>query len=630
MVYAGCGVAILGAAAWLTSGYRNVSNVLEQAGRDVEARGAVRFASAAIDRHAPEGFQWMGGAASGYLDATVFQDHLFLLSSSELTEYDADGVRVARYRSGFELPSTPLLCLRAGNSFESKQPELFVGTAGAGYLAYDGKSWRHVAIRNQKLLSLHVLSNGRVLLGTERAGLLVHDARGIGPFHEQLKARKVAFVAGSDEADLWIGTLDEGLFHYAGGQVQEASPTPDKRILWIEVDGPRVWAATPMGIAEFEGGRFKRELAAGFFVRSLSRAGGKLLAGTLEDGLLEIPLEVRNARPMRREAATGGSSGEVRKVFRAGGREFVLMPSRLLSGDKEVLRADEAVLADGNIAALAPDEAGRLWVGYFDRGLDVLEGGRAKHVEDDTIFCVNRIVHDPANRRSIVATGNGLAFLDSSAAVRRVMHKADGLIANHTTDVLLRPGGALTVATPAGVTFVEGGQTSSIYAFHGLVNNHVYALGSCQERLLAGTLGGLSTLEGGVVKASFTTANSALRHNWITAIAGSGSACLVGTYGAGVMSFEADGSWKTFADLTQPDVRGFEVNPNAMAITATAAYAGSLGKGLAVWNRNSGRWNWVTEGLPSLNVTAIAVQKGIVFVGTDNGLVKVEERVLVR
>jgi ligand-binding sensor domain-containing protein len=620
---AGIAAATLAGGVYLTSHFRNVSKVLDDAGNEAAAKGIVRFESVALDRHAPAGFNWVGGAASGYVDAAWFQNHLFLMSSSELTEFDADGARIASYRSGFELPPSALLSLTSGTATEAKGPELLVATATAGYLAFDGKAWRHVRMQEQ-LLSMSVLSNGRVLLGSDRSGLLVHDARGIGVFHEQLKDKRVTAIAGSDEADLWIGTLDAGLYRYRAGQLQRVQPTPDPRILWIAVDGVRVFAATPMGIAEFEDGRFKRELASGYFVRSLLVKGKQLLAGTLEDGLLEIPVDVRNPRPLRRETASG--SGEIRKVFRANDREFVLTPTALLSGDQEVLRAGQQLLADGNVAALAPDESGRLWIGYFDRGLDVLDGATAKHVEDDTIFCVNRIVHDAANRRSVVATGNGLAFLDTNATVRKVLHKADGLIANHATDVLVRPSGAITVATPAGVTFLEAsGQASSIYAFHGLVNNHVYALGTCQDRLMAGTLGGLSTLEGGLVKASFTTANSALRHNWITAIADAGSTCLVGTYGAGVMAFEPDGSWKPFADLGK-----FEVNPNALALSGRAGYAGSLGKGLAVWNRGTGRWNWMTEGLPSLNVTAVAVQGSTVFIGTDNGLVKVEEQVLVR
>ena len=34
-------------------------------------------------------------------------------------------------------------------------------------------------------------------------------------------------------------------------------------------------------------------------------------------------------------------------------------------------------------------------------------------------------------------------------------------------------------------------------------------------------------------------------------------------------------------------------------------------------------WKTVTAGLPSINVTALANDRGVLYVGTDNGLVKI-------
>jgi hypothetical protein len=48
----------------------------------------------------------------------------------------------------------------------------------------------------------------------------------------------------------------------------------------------------------------------------------------------------------------------------------------------------------------------------------------------------------------------------------------------------------MVLATPAGLTFVDADGARSLYAFEGLVNNHVYALGVQDKTLLAGTLGG--------------------------------------------------------------------------------------------------------------------------------------------
>jgi len=54
-------------------------------------------------------------------------------------------------------------------------------------------------------------------------------------------------------------------------------------------------------------------------------------------------------------------------------------------------------------------------------------------------------------------------------------------------------------------------------------------------------------------------------------------------------------------------------------------YAGTLGKGLAIYNRGTGRWVFHSSGLPSLNVTALAASNGYLYIGADNGLVRVLE-----
>ena len=131
---------------------------------------------------------------------------------------------------------------------------------------------------------------------------------------------------------------------------------------------------------------------------------------------------------------------------------------------------------------------------------------RARHIEDQHLFCVNRIVHGPT---TAVATANGLVLFDASGQKRQVLGRDQGLIANHVTDVVFngdghdrRYAGRVCRLSPDGMR--------SLYAFHGLVNNHAYALGMVNDRLMAGTLGGLSVLESGTVRVSYTTSNSPL------------------------------------------------------------------------------------------------------------------------
>ena len=99
-----------------------------------------------------------------------------------------------------------------------------------------------------------------------------------------------------------------------------------------------------------------------------------------------------------------------------------------MARNEAVIRREDALLADRNIAALKMDSTGRLWIGYFDRGLQILgaNGERGEHLEDDHLFCVNRIAHDPARGVSAVATANGLVMFDAATSRRRVIGQADG------------------------------------------------------------------------------------------------------------------------------------------------------------------------------------------------------------
>jgi ligand-binding sensor domain-containing protein len=408
------------------------------------------------------------------------------------------------------------------------------------------------------------------------------------------------------------------VFRYHAGQLEELRESlPDPHVVALLAEEGAAWAGTPLGVVEFSEGRPRRTLADGFFARTLARRGETLHIGTEDEGIVEIPLGSRRAPRPVPEALT------VRRLARLDSELFALTddaihryePAR--QGWERVLNSASAVLADRNIAALGASE-GRLWVGYFDRGLDILppELDRASHYEDDTLFCINRIVSSPL-RGAAVATANGLVLFDSAAQPRQVMGRKEGLLADHVTDIAFRDGG-MVVATGAGLSFVDRFGVRSLYAFHGLVNNHVYTVAAQGRRTVAGTLGGVSVLDGDVVRANYTTANSHLRHNWITALARVGDEWFAGTYGAGVLRFVPGGDWRRFTDLPEALV----VNPNALLVSGGGVYAGTLDRGLFIYDRASGRWTGTTGGLPSLNVTALTSYGGYLYIGTDNGLVR--------
>jgi ligand-binding sensor domain-containing protein len=630
-------VAILAAAVTIFGGSAlwRARGVLREAREHVSAGASFRFSVRPIVPVIPAGMESMGAPAV-FNDATVFEGRLYIAGPAGLTKYDGassdgtPGAVAARYRVGAELPPAPVTSLAIGLSGDSQGPELWIGTWGEGLVAFDGRSFRQIRPNDahlRKVTAILPVDTGRILIGTEKAGVLVYDGRVLAPFHASVADVAVTALAGND-ADLWIGTLDRGLLHWKAGAVETVDDVlPDKQILSLALNGETLYAGMGVGIAEIRGGKLVRVLAPGYFAQTLLALNGKLWMGTLEEGMFAVPLDAHPGRLAQLGAASVCSGCSIRKILSIDGEVYALAEDSLWHGNEGVIRREDALLADRNIAALKMDSTGRLWIGYFDRGLQILSasGERGEHLEDDHLFCVNRIAHDGVRGVSAVATANGLVMFDAATSRRRVIGQAEGLIANQVTDVVLRPDGGMIAATPAGVSFIDAGGISSIYAFQGLVNNHVYALASDGARTLAGTLGGLSILDGAAVRSSFTTSNSALKQNWITAIVKIDTDFFVGTYGAGVLRITNRGVWETFEDM-----RGtIEINPNAMVSTAGAVYAGTLDRGLAVYNTASGRWGFFTAGLPSRNVTAVEARGGVLYIGTDNGLVKVPESTVV-
>lgn len=99
---------------------------------------------------------------------------------------------------------------------------------------------------------------------------------------------------------------------------------------------------------------------------------------------------------------------------------------------------------------------------------------------------------------------------------------------------------------------------------------------------------------------------------------------MVGTYGAGILGLDRAGHFRSFDNASGEVV----VNPNAMLVTPRHVLAGTLGEGLYLYDRETQRWTAIKDGLPSLNVTALTRGGDTVYVGTDNGLVRIEEQKL--
>jgi ligand-binding sensor domain-containing protein len=636
-----------------------VERALGGANRDAALKNRFDVEERTLGAQPNPGFEGIWAPAV-FKSAALFQGSIYLAGPAGLYAYAADGTLEHIYRAGMDLPAAPLEEMAVGMPNGARQPELLIATLGEGVLVFDGQSFRQIRARQDEaraVTALLPLASGRLLMGTAKLGLLVYDGKTLKRFHATTDNVYVTALAGN-EAELWVGTLNDGLLHWRGGQTErigEEQGLPDRRVEQIALAAGLAYVGTPMGVAEVREGKVARLLAKGRYAHALLIDGDSLLVGQMEAGVMRVPLSgPENDTNARRPIVTlagaensgqnpdgmqgkhssgakslGGQSAPipVEQFLAAAGSRYALASSGLLRQEadgqwRRVLGGGGAQLTDRDISALLIASDGRLWVGYFDRGLDILPatGGEVEHVENEHVFCVNRIVEDARHGAVAVATANGLVMFDRDGRQKQILEREAGLIANHVTDVALY-GDGMALATPAGITFLDASGAHSIYAFQGLVNNHVYALGARGDQLVAGTLGGLSLLTGDAVRRNLTTATSGLKHNWITALAQVGNEWLVGTYGAGVLRLAADGS-VTPTEATQV---GVVVNPTAMAADGRLVLAGTLGQGLLVGDAAGMRWKTVTAGMPSLNVTALAIRNGVVYVGTENGLVKISE-----
>jgi len=547
---------------------------------------------------------------------------------------------------GIELPAAPVVAMAAGRLRGAGEEQVFAATRGEGVLILSEDAGGGVSVEQlqpeveaeRDVTAVLPLASGDLLIGTQRAGLLVFDGKTLRVFDAALAKAEVAALA-ADAGGFWVGTRTTGVMHWHAGQMEtfdQNGGLPDAQVTDIAVTAAGIYVATPLGVEEFSGGKPQRLLARGMFARRLASEHGKLLIATMDQGAVETGLsaEARSGHMALRQNAGNGIVGFVARDhddtllgIGAGGLESY-------EGDgawRTVAESPEHALADRNVSALHFAADGRLWVGYFDRGLDVLDlaSGRANHVEDDHIFCVNRIVADPQRQTVDVATANGLVLFDTRGGQPRekqVLLRRDGLISDQVTDVAFARDG-MTLATPAGLTFFTPRGAESLYTFQGLANNHVYALAAEPEsgRVMAGTLAGISMLEDGSVRQNVTLKNSGLKRNWITAIArvkdANAERWLVGTYGGGVVEMNDAGQISAMDGLP----KGAVINPNAILVTARHVLAGSLTDGLLVYDRASQRWSQVTAGLPSKNVTAFAERDGEIYIGTENGVVHIAE-----
>jgi hypothetical protein len=147
---------------------------------------------------------------------------------------------------------------------------------------------------------------------------------------------------------------------------------------------------------------------------------------------------------------------------------------------------------------------------------------------------------------------------------------------------------------------------------HGLINNRVNSLKKVDNYLYAGTLGGVSVLDGLRVIKSLNNKN--FKSRWVTGITNVGSDIYISTYGGGLYKY-SNGKISSVLNYKK---RVF-INLNTLvSYKNNYLLAGTLKKGLLIYNIKKRKYSFLRD-LPSLNITAINVIKDNVFIGSDFG-----------
>ncbi len=576
-------------------------------------------------------------------DVEPFAGKVFAATSGGLAEYDERGALLRRYTTLDGLPENTLLCL------ERFGDKLYIGTESSGLLAFDGERFVRYAFVRPAVSRVTALKAvpGALLVGTFGEGIFEFDGQTFSRRYQRAfgdSCKRVTSILDVGPR-VFVGTFDTGLFEWreaASHHYVEADGLPSLRITGLALRDNTVVVATDLGVASVAASVVKPldgvANVTGIAVRgrdtwiaSLSHGVSRMESGAAIASTTIEPVVDASERP----ASTGGLPSSATGVKIEDGALWAVTSGGLFvspSPDGPVRferfdRPDSAVapgLDSGHVASMAFDRRGRLWVGMFDGGIDVLDpvtGAPSERIDDPSLHEINAIVPDSRTDRMWVGSSRGLAAFDGTR-LDRLLGERNGLVGENVAGIATdagQSGGGVAVATNKGLTLVDGAVPRSITAFHGLPNNHAYAVAVGAGRTYVGTLGGLAVVDGLRVDRVYTAGDSNLTHNWVNALVFVDGRLYVGTYGGGVAVLEPSGRLEPVVETA-----GLEVNPGAMAVVDRKLFVGTLRSGLYTLDLDSGRWTKIAAVLTSPNVTAIAADARFLYVGTEHGIARIE------
>ena len=216
-----------------------------------------------------------------------------------------------------------------------------------------------------------------------------------------------------------------------------------------------------------------------------------------------------------------------------------------------------------------------------------------------------------------VATTKGLGVSHDGGVRFSTLTTADGLPSNSVRDVSGRPGGAIYVATAAGLAIGTPGNWAIQRSAQGLPHDDLRRVTIGGTRVAAATAGGVAWSDDEGVSWTAKTTAAGLPSNDVRDVALRSASVAVAS-GAGVATSDDQGSSWSVAQaangLSSIDARGVAYFAGQVLWATNSGLQVSKDEGLT-WRRLS-----TADGLPGNDIRGLHAHAGVLYVGTDQGL----------
>jgi len=391
---------------------------------------------------------------------------------------------------------------------ETQPGEVWLGTVGQGIVSVDVATRQTRRISHRPTLPLSLADNAVRGLHRDRSGLVwVASNRGVSrhdphqsavltmfgaPAQDPAAAptsTEVSWILPTADGRLWLGTHKSGvdIIDPSGARVAALRPDaarpgtalPQDIVLALERAGDgSVFIGTKRGLyrASADGRRVarvsvgQRDPSASTW--ALLADGDTLWIGGQTDGLWKLDLRRGGAVPVLRDAAQALTDQRIIVLARAAAGGLWIGTRYGLNHYDPARGAVTRIvpqpgrpdgLSAAFVTALFNDRQGRLWVGTYGGGIDILQGSAAqpsfRHLStarglpDDN---VNALLED-GQGRIWVSTDNGLAMVDPATLATRALRRAEGVVfpTYWTGSAARTPEGELLFGGAGGMTIVR-------------------------------------------------------------------------------------------------------------------------------------------------------------------------------